>query len=491
MSRRKKIRIAAVPVAIVFCLLSFGWPQVNVVATILLLYITLEYVLANQENLDLFRHQLERQERVFLHFDLLCKNGPLYVRVANLGISNFLVTAIHVRTQDLAEFHYSAHQVVESGKSEEISLPRDACADHPLSVDLEITLEFVGLDIRGKTEPKCFNVSMALDNIPDKTTEGLNGLWGVRCPRCNLGGMLFMSMRNNMKTFTEALARKQLLLADLGNSCPDHQSEWLMGMNDVNVQQNPSQPLSVEAGRRTTPMLKEKKLPSQRQDRFWIWVGTGTILATFVVRQEWREQLKDLVSSVSTAEDMFVVQRQNAETADMLHEALVRIDQISLNVEGRKSINSAQRERVTTIFTSVISYNQETEVSLDNIRRLVERLPQQEDYKNRLAKLEKERAEISSAAAQTTISSPNDIPTEEVDEASEKAVNMLAFRTSALEKKVQSFTGEVLKEAEELKTKEETRYRYVTYGSRALYVFGIILGVIGKLLGKEVSPAPE
>jgi hypothetical protein len=233
MSRRKKIRIAVIPVAVAFSLLSYRWPQVNAVATILLLYITLEYVLANQENLELFRHQLERQEKVFLHFDVVCRNGPLFVRVANLGISNFLVSGIHVRTQDLAEFNYSVHQVIQSGKSEEISLPRDACANHPLSVDLEIVLDFVGLDIQGKAEPRCFNVSMGLDNIPNKATEGLDGLWAVQCPRCGLGGMLFMSMRNSMKTFAEALARKQLLLTDLDNSCPNHQSEWLMGMGGV------------------------------------------------------------------------------------------------------------------------------------------------------------------------------------------------------------------------------------------------------------------
>jgi hypothetical protein len=229
--------MAAVPGIILFCLISFWWPQVSVIATLLLLYITLEYVLANQENLDLFRRQLERQEKVFLHFDLVCRNGPLSVRVANLGISNFLVTGMHVRTQDLAEFHYSAHQVVASGKSEEINLPRDVCADHPLSVDLEIRLDFVGLDIQSRSEPKCFNVSMALDNIPNTTTEGLNGLWPVRCPRCALGGMLFMSPRN-LTTFAAADERKRQLLADLANSCPDHQSAWLMGMADVPPRRN-------------------------------------------------------------------------------------------------------------------------------------------------------------------------------------------------------------------------------------------------------------
>ena len=232
MSRRNKFRLVTIPIAVALCLLSYWRPQINVAATILLLYVTLEYVLANQENLELFRHQLKRQERVFLYFDLVCKNGPLFVRVANLGISNFLVTGIHVRTQDLAVFDYSVHQVVDSGRSEEISLPREACAGHPLSVDLEITLDYVGLDIRGATEAKCFNIAMGLDDVPDKATEGLDGLWTVRCPRCNLGGLICMSLRN-ITTFAEAEARKRLLLDDLNNSCPHHKSEFLMTMEDA------------------------------------------------------------------------------------------------------------------------------------------------------------------------------------------------------------------------------------------------------------------
>jgi hypothetical protein len=234
MSRRRTIRIVAAPLVLVLCLFSFWSPRFSAVATVLLLYVTLEYVLANQENLELFRRQLARQESVFLHFDLGCRDGAAFVRVANLGISNFLLTGMHVRTQDLAEFDYPAHRIVKSGKSKEITLPRDAWANHPLSIDLEVTLSFVGLDIQGRTEPKCFNVSMGLDDIPNDATEGLDGLWHVSCPRCRLGGMLFMSMRN-LTTFKEATERKQRLLSDLDRFCPDHQSEWLMGMADVHA----------------------------------------------------------------------------------------------------------------------------------------------------------------------------------------------------------------------------------------------------------------
>jgi hypothetical protein len=229
---RQKLQWIAIPVVVVLCIASWKWPQVQGIATILLLLVTFEYVLLTQENIGLFRRQLARQEKVYMDFELVCRNGPLLVRVANLGVSNFLLTAIHVRTQDKAMFDYSAHEVVQAGKIQEINLPREACADHPLSVDLEITLEYLGLDVPGKSEPKCFNVGMALDNIPNQVKKGLDGLWTVACPRCGLGGLIAMSLRG-LNTFEETFARKRQILEDLRNSCPNHASKWLLSMDDV------------------------------------------------------------------------------------------------------------------------------------------------------------------------------------------------------------------------------------------------------------------
>jgi hypothetical protein len=72
---------------------------------------------------------------------------------------------------------------------------------------------------------------MALDNIPDRASEGLDGLWLVTCPECGMGGILAMSMKG-LTTFAEVHARKRQLQADLINSCPDHKSKWLMGMEE-------------------------------------------------------------------------------------------------------------------------------------------------------------------------------------------------------------------------------------------------------------------
>jgi hypothetical protein len=189
--------------------------------------VTFEYVLLTQENIELFRRQLERQEKVYLDFELVCRNGPLAIRVANLGISNVLVSGIRVRTQDKAEFHYVTQEIVESGKSEEFNLPREVCANHALSVDLEIVLEYVGLEVQGKSSPKYFNVGMGLDGIPNTVKRGLDGLWSVECPRCHesMGGLLAMSLRG-LSTFNEAFARKNLMLEDFRSSCPNHASRW-------------------------------------------------------------------------------------------------------------------------------------------------------------------------------------------------------------------------------------------------------------------------
>jgi hypothetical protein len=154
--------------------------------------------------------------------------------VANLGISNFLISGIHVRTQDIKEFHYSTQDIVESGKIAELSLPREVCADHPLSIDLEITLECVGLDIHSKTEPQCFNVNMGLDEIPSSVKSGIHGLWSLICPKCNkgFGGLLLMAQQG-LKTFDEAFARKKEALKDFQDSCPNHDSKWLLKMDEV------------------------------------------------------------------------------------------------------------------------------------------------------------------------------------------------------------------------------------------------------------------
>ena len=230
---RQTLRRIAIPVAAVLCIAAVMWPQVRSVATILLLLVTFEYVLLTQESIELFRRQLLRQEKVYVNFELLYENG-LFIRVANLGVSNFLMAAIHVRTQDIAKFDYPTREVVESGKIIEMNLPAEICAGNPMGVDLEITLECVGLDVRADTKPRLFNVMTDENGVPQDVKRGFGGLWSITCPRCkkNFGGLVAMSL-HGLKTFDEAFARKRQVLEDFHNSCPNHDSEFQLKMDGV------------------------------------------------------------------------------------------------------------------------------------------------------------------------------------------------------------------------------------------------------------------
>lgn len=237
------LRAIAVSAAVVLSALSIVWPKAATVATILLLYVTFEYLLVTrdnlaltQEHLDLFQRQQQRQERVELHFDLVCSDMTVILRVSNLGFSNFLLQRAQVRRPDASNFGYDVHRIVESGKTDEVLLPTDLFKGMTFGGDLEITLAYLGLDGSGKTLPKCFNVFLGMQSAPVEVTEGLDDAtdWAVNCPKCKVP---VLTNVHGLKTFDAAVARKSQLAADLAASCPEHKSEFLLTQDAVKEQQ--------------------------------------------------------------------------------------------------------------------------------------------------------------------------------------------------------------------------------------------------------------
>lgn len=243
MPQHRKLRSVLVLVAAGLCLLAIWQKTSSVVvtiATIGLLYVTAEYLLVTrenldvtQQNLDLFRQQLQRQERVVLYFDLAIRDRSLWLRISNLGLSNFLLQTIHLRKRDKNEADYEMHQVGESGKTEQIKLPDGVYKGDGFGVDIELTLKYRGLDGTGKTPPKCFSVSLGLSDEPIEVLEELDSLWYVGCPKCSVPAVTNV---HGLKTFEAAEARSKKLEEDLAASCPDHNSEFLLTVEDVQAQ---------------------------------------------------------------------------------------------------------------------------------------------------------------------------------------------------------------------------------------------------------------
>src|SRR5712691_1059311 len=103
--RESPTKMRAFVLIVAAILIGLSWIRTNVattIATVLLLYITFEYVLANQENVKLTRQQMQRQEQVYVQFGLRSDDDGSNVLVwaANLGVSSFLIAAVHVRTQE-------------------------------------------------------------------------------------------------------------------------------------------------------------------------------------------------------------------------------------------------------------------------------------------------------------------------------------------------------------------------------------------------------
>jgi hypothetical protein len=234
MKQHRAIRIIAATLAVVLCVVSVRYQWAVAVATVVLLYITFEYLLTTRDSLDLLRSEARRRETILPYFDLALKDRDVSLRVSNLGLSNFLLQTVDVRKPDKADLHYDMHRVVESGKTERILFPESLLKSESLSVDLEIAFQYVGLEGANKVGPKCFSISLDLNDRPYAIMEGLDDTWWVQCPKCRAPAGTNIQ---GITTFEAAEDRRRKLTEDLSNSCPDHTGEFLLTVEDVRAQQ--------------------------------------------------------------------------------------------------------------------------------------------------------------------------------------------------------------------------------------------------------------
>ena len=74
---------------------------------------------------------------------------------------------------------------------------------------------------------------MAMNNIPRNVNHRINGVWKARCPKCRVPVQMKTA---GLQSLEEAFVRKSALIDDLRVSCPNHSSEWLLTLEDVQAQ---------------------------------------------------------------------------------------------------------------------------------------------------------------------------------------------------------------------------------------------------------------
>jgi hypothetical protein len=231
-----KIRAVAIPIAAVLCIASIRWQQTSALATILLLYATFEYVMANQENVGLLRKQLERQEKIFVRFGLRSEREAVYIWAANLGLSSFLISYVRVRIPNEPKpVVHKLNWIVPTGTlKNEIPFPPETYNTFPATfgVALDISLIYEGIGEEHQTEWRAFTIDCNLSRRPI-VYAGIQDTWQITCPKCGLGDMQFMDTEG-IRNLDEGWGRQKEMEQEFANSCPEHKSRHLLTYNPNN-----------------------------------------------------------------------------------------------------------------------------------------------------------------------------------------------------------------------------------------------------------------
>lgn len=225
------IRALVIIVALALIVLSLRLPTFAITAaTVLLLYVTCEYVLANQEYVRLTRHQMERQEQVYVQFGLRDDAvGDVYVWAANLGVSSFLISGVQARERAKPTIQaWRLNWILPVGElKNEIYFDPKVYDSYPRStfVWIDVSLRCRGIVDDHQTAWRGFTIHRSgMRNI---VYGGFKGVWAVSCPSCNRSDAMAMNL-NDLTNLDEAWTREQELKQELSKSCPKHNSKWLL-----------------------------------------------------------------------------------------------------------------------------------------------------------------------------------------------------------------------------------------------------------------------
>jgi len=238
----------------------------------------------------------------------------------------------------------------------------------------------------------------------------------------------------------------------------------------------------------------------RRHEQAITLIGAFIVFATFIVREEVRENLKDLVSSIETASADFTSRRDTSALANQLNDigtSLANISNIVLPGAAAKDAEKAsalvQSLRFRAFFlknysASLISY-------LDNIDHLSERIAVDKSESKQPEKLRSQVTQLQTdCEAAIDHLSPwfDEYKTESdvFDKAFGKFVLPLITRSGELSDEIHKLGDDVLARANKLRREKESWFRLVSWLSIGLFAVGWALGVTAKLFGLE-DAAPQ
>ena len=211
--------------------------------------------------------------------------------------------------------------------------------------------------------------------------------------------------------------------------------------------------------------------------RLLLFIGASIALSIFVVKDEIRQDLKDLTDSINTAENVFMVRSDSREV-------IIQVARIQQLLEGKPS---------WTGLASSEAYYRSLTAQLDSTLHLLAKVPHGGEFDREAIDLMAKRNQwMADSLRPMAPISEGPVVRDEAEEKAEKALGQKLWNDAfLLDGQVQSFGSSVVDMARKVEAHEEHLYRISKYASYTLYSLGWLVGLIGTLFGGEDMRVPE
>jgi hypothetical protein len=217
-----------------------------------------------------------------------------------------------------------------------------------------------------------------------------------------------------------------------------------------------------------------------RHQRFLTLSGAVIVFTTFVVKEGFREHLRDLVSSIEAAETNYAIGRGTSRTLREI--GMVENMVAHLNTSHTTPVGKAAdrlKQQVDAEFGELIG----TQALLDVNRTLISALPGQHGYlEDKLSKLDSDLTTLWGPVRSQLVSPWRPLPID---------FDSLHDRNTSLYYDVAAFSEEILREANAERSVRERYYSVCSVISYGLYTIGWAMTVVGRFSAGEQLGSPD
>jgi hypothetical protein len=234
------------------------------------------------------------------------------------------------------------------------------------------------------------------------------------------------------------------------------------------------------------PRAARLKIFLGQHRRLMTFTGALIVFVTFVLKDGLREQLKDLVSSIDSAESVFAIRNDTATTAMWLQRIQEQVDWVAEKIKLKGTSYSGDMvERMHSSLEIMNEVYESLAVSLDNISQLLEKVPGQKENEKKHREIEERLRNLREQREALLV-----VVTREPMSILWRIAPLLN-ETQKASDDTRQLARDVLAEATKKRKERENIVNATTWASYVLYTLGWGLGLVGRVYGAEEIGAAE